>query len=145
VAIELALAHAAQFTIVNRSADRGHELVQLIRDRTDVSALFVHWEGKYQVPDNADLLVNTTSVGLFPDVEARLPLDLETLRPGLIVCDVIPNPPQTQLLRDAHERGCTTVDGLGMLVNQGVIGIRLWTQSEPSPQVMRQALLEVFS
>jgi shikimate dehydrogenase len=145
VAIELALAHTSQITIVNRSIDRGRELTQLINDRTEASALFVHWEDKYQIPEDAGLLVNATSVGLFPDVKACLPLDLETLRPGLIVCDVIPNPPQTQLLQDAAKRGCTTVDGLGMLVNQGVIGIRLWAQSEPSPQIMREALLEVLS
>ncbi len=144
LAIELALAHAAQITIVNRSIDRGQALAQLIRDRTAASALFVHWEDKYQVPADAGLLVNATSVGLFPDVVARPPLDLETLRPGLIVCDVIPNPPETQLLRDAKARGCITLDGLGMLVNQGVIGIRLWSECEPSSQVMREALLEAL-
>ena len=101
VAIELALAHAARITIVNRSAGRGQELTQLVQDRTDASAFFVHWEGEYAVPSDADLLVNATSVGLFPDLRGRLPLSLETLRPGLIVCDVIPNPPETQLLRDA--------------------------------------------
>ena len=68
VAIELALAHATSITIVNRSIERGRELANLIRDRTEASALFVHWEGKYQVPPHAGLLVNATSVGLFPDV-----------------------------------------------------------------------------
>jgi shikimate dehydrogenase len=145
LAIELALAHAAQITIVNRSVDRGQALAQLIRNRTDASALFVHWEGRYPVPADAGLVVNATSVGLFPDVQARLALDVETLQPGMIVCDVIPNPPETQLLRDAQARGCITLDGLGMLVNQGVIGIRLWSECEPSPQVMREALLDALS
>jgi shikimate dehydrogenase len=62
----------------------------------------------------------------------------------MIVCDVIPNPPRTRLIRDAEGRGCRTLDGLGMLVNQGVIGIRLWTGRDPDPGVMRQALLDVF-
>ena len=145
VAIELALAHATSITIVNRSIERGQELANLIRDRTEASALFVHWEGKYQVPPHAGLLVNATSVGLFPDVNARLPLDAETLRPDLIVSDVIPNPPETQLLRDAAQHGCTLLDGLGMLVNQGVIGIRLWSQGEPNRQIMREALREVLA
>ena len=69
-----------------------------------------------------------------PDIEARLALDLETPPAGLIVCDVIPNPPRTRLLQDAAERGCTVLDGLGMLVNQGVIGIRLWSGREPEPR-----------
>ncbi|MGC8638875.1 MAG: shikimate dehydrogenase [Isosphaeraceae bacterium] len=144
LAIELALARAAQITIVNRSIERGFELARLIRERTEASAFFVHWEDKYQVPVDAGLLVNATPVGLGPDVQARPPLDLETLRPGMIVCDVIPNPLETQLLRDAKARGCVTLDGLGMLVNQGVIGIRLWSEREPSPQVMRDALLEAL-
>jgi shikimate dehydrogenase len=62
----------------------------------------------------------------------------------MVVCDVIPNPPRTRLVRDAEARGCTVLDGLGMLVNQGVIGILLWTGRDPDPAVMRAALLDVF-
>jgi shikimate dehydrogenase len=75
----------------------------------------------------------------------RLPLDVATLRPRLLVCDGIPNPSQTQLLRDAAERGCVTFDGLGVLVNQGVIVIRLWAQSDANPQSLRETLLQVPS
>jgi shikimate dehydrogenase len=63
----------------------------------------------------------------------------------MIVCDVIPNPPRTNFLREAADRGCDVLDGLGMLVNQGVIGIRLWTEREPDPQLMRLALEEVLN
>ena len=65
-------------------------------------------------------------------------LDVDTLRPGMAVADVIPNPPRTHLIRDAESRGCTVLDGLGMLVNQGVIGIRHWTGVDPV--VMRRTL-----
>ena len=54
-------------------------------------------------------------------------MSLDTLSPEAIVCDVIPNPPKTHLIKDAQARGLRTLDGLGMLVNQGVIGIELWT------------------
>ena len=90
-------------------------------------------------------MINATSIGLFPDVEAEVPIDLATLRPGMIVCDVIPNPPRTRLVRDAERRGCIVLDGLGMLVNQGVIGIRLWTGRDPRPDVMRQALEQALT
>ncbi|HEX8199430.1 MAG TPA: shikimate dehydrogenase [Isosphaeraceae bacterium] len=140
IAVELALAGAAHLTIVNRTPRRGEALAEQVRLRTGVPALPVPWEGEYPVPAEADLLVNATSIGLFPDVDARVPLDATTLRPGLIVSDVIPNPPRTRLLRDAAARGCTTLDGLGMLVNQGVLGIRLWTGRDPRPEVMRDAL-----
>jgi len=140
IAVELGLAHASHITIVNRSRERGEALVQLLGDRTETASSLVAWEGKYQIPEDTDVVINATPIGLFPDVEARLPVDTESLQPRMIVCDLIPNPPQTRFLRDAAMRGCTVLDGLGMLVNQGVIGIRLWSGREPSSQVMRQAL-----
>jgi shikimate dehydrogenase len=62
----------------------------------------------------------------------------------MVVADVIPNPPRTRFVREAEDRGCKVLDGLGMLVNQGVIGFRLWTGVDPDPRVMRAALEEVF-
>ncbi len=140
IAVELGLAHASQITIVNRSRERGEALVRLLGDRTAAASSLVAWEGKYHIPEDTDVVINATPIGLFPDVEARLPVDTESLQPRMIVCDLITNPPQTRFLRDAAMRGCTVLDGLGMLVNQGVIGIRLWSGREPSSQVMRQAL-----
>ncbi len=140
IAVELGLAHASQITIVNRTRERGEALVRLLGDRTAAAVSLVAWEGKYQIPEDTDVVINATPIGLFPDVQALLPVDIESLQPRMIVCDLIPNPPQTRFLRDAAERGCTVLDGLGMLVNQGVIGIRLWSGREPSSQVMRLAL-----
>ena len=89
-------------------------------------------------------MVNATSIGLFPDVEARLDLDVDSLRPGMVVADVIPNPPRTALIRDAEDRGHVVLDGLGMLVNQGVISIQHWTGVDADPAVMRRALAEAL-
>ena len=69
---------------------------------------------------------------------------MDSLQPGLVVADVIPNPPRTPLIREAEARGCTVLDGLGMLVNQGVIGIRHWTGVDPDPTVMRGKLEQLF-
>jgi shikimate dehydrogenase len=145
IGVELGLAGAGRITVVNRCAERGVALATHLYERTQVPVDFVKWEGKYSVPENADVLIQATSIGLFPDVEAEVPLVAETLRPGLVVCDVIPNPPRTRLVHEAEARGCTVLDGLGMLVNQGVIGIRLWTGREPDSSVMRRALDKVFN
>ena len=102
------------------------------------------WRGTYRVPEGADIVVNATSVGLFPDVGARLDVDPDSLRAGMVVADVIPNPPRTALLADAEARGCTVLDGLGMLVNQGVISIRHWTGVDADPAVMRRKVEELF-
>lgn len=145
IAFELALAGAAHLTIVNRTPNRARALADALTDRTGVPAVAEPWEGEYRIPEGTRLIVQATSIGLFPDVEARVPIDLQGLQPGAIVCDVIPNPPRTRLIRDAEARGAVALDGLGMLVNQGVIGVRLWSGREPDPAVMRRALEAVFS
>ena len=144
IGVEVALAGASKITIVNRTVERGEELTKLLDEKLPVEADFVPWDGVYAAPDGTDVLINATSIGLFPDVDARLDLDVGTLREGMVVADVIPNPPATNLVRDARAKGCKVIDGLGMLVNQGVIGIRHWTGVDPDPAVMRGALEEVF-
>lgn len=145
IGVELALAGVRSITIVNRGEKRGRELLHILTERTPAEAMFVRWDDDYRVPEETDVVVNATSIGLFPDIDARVPLAVETLLPRMIVADVIPNPPNTRLVRDARERGCTVIDGLGMLVNQGVIGFKLWTGVEPDAAIMRQALEKVFS
>ena len=88
--MESALAGAAAITVVNRNADRGAELVELLNERTGASAELVVWDGRYRVPEGTDIVVNATSIGLFPDVDARLDLELVSLQPGTVVADVIP-------------------------------------------------------
>jgi shikimate dehydrogenase len=104
----------------------------------------VSWDRTYRIPETSEIVVNATSIGLFPDVDGRLDLDFDSLRPGLVVADVIANPPRTRLIQDAEARGCLVLDGLGMLVSQGVIGIRHWIGIEADPQVMRRKLEEIF-
>jgi shikimate dehydrogenase len=144
IAVETALAGAATVTIVNRGPARGEDLVRLLRAHTAASATYVRWEGTYAVPADATVVVNATSVGLYPDVDAHLDVDPASLDPSMVVCDVIPNPPRTQFLRDAERRGCRTLDGLGMLVNQGAVAIELWTGVTPDREVMRAALTDIF-
>jgi shikimate dehydrogenase len=145
VAVETALAGARQVTIVNRDPARGTELAALVDARTPAAASYLPWTPAFAVPADADVVVNATSIGLFPDVDARLDIDTESLAPSMLIADVIPNPPSTAFLREAAGRGCATLDGLGMLVNQGVISIRLWTGVDADPEVMRATLAEIFA
>ena len=144
IAVELALAGATAITIVNRTRERGEELAAHVGTHTATRARFEPWHGAYRLPPTVDIVINATSIGLFPDVHAELPLDVDTLEPAMVVADVIPNPPKTRLLGAAAGRGCTTLDGLGMLVNQGVSGIRYWTGVDVDPWVMRARLKAIF-
>ena len=133
IAVETALAGAQRITVVNRDRERGAELVRLLEERTPAAAELVVWAGVQRVPEGTDIVVNATSVGLFPDVDARVDVETRDLHEGMVVADVIPNPPRTRLIRDAQDRGATVLDGLGMLVQQGVISVRHWTGVDPDP------------
>ena len=145
MAVEMALAGAAHVTIVNRTSDRGQPLVDLLQSKTPAQAEYVHWHGAYAVPVEADILVNATSIGLYPHVNEVPAVAIASIRPGLLVCDVIPNPPRTAFLRAAEARGARILDGLGMLVGQGAIAFKMWTGVDAPVDVMRKALEEVFA
>lgn len=144
ISVEVALAGATHITIVNRSNERGEELTNLLNEKLPVSAHFTPWSSTYSIPSDTNVVINATSIGLFPDIDARLDFEPDSLLSNMVVADVIPNPPTTNLVRDARSKGCKVIDGLGMLVNQGVIGIKHWTGIDPDPMVMRNALEEVF-
>ena len=144
IAVEAALAGAGPITVVNRDPGRGAELAALLNERTPAEAEYVRWDGTYRIPGTTEVVVNATSVGLFPDVDARLDLEPDTLQPHMVVAEVILNPPSTGLIRDAEARGCTVLDGLGMLVNQGVISVRHWTGVDADAAVMRRRVEELF-
>jgi len=143
ITVELALAGAETLVVVNRSARRGEELVELLNSRTSVRASHVAWEGAYAVPAGTEILVNATSIGLPPKADERPDIDYGTLKPGMVVCDVIPAP-STPFLEAARERGSRPVDGLGMLVYQGAIGFKLWTGLDAPIKVMHDALARAF-
>jgi shikimate dehydrogenase len=154
IGVEMALAGCSKITLVNRDEKRGRELEALFRGKLrervkamghDLAVTYVPWRGDFRVPGKTDILVNATSIGLFPDVDARIPLAMETVPAETIVADVVPNPPTTRLVREAREKGCRVIDGLGMLVAQGVIGIEYWTGKTPNAAVMRHALELVFA
>ena len=151
IAVELVLAGASRLTIVNRSADRGEDLAKLVRAAKPIDVSASPWNGDVAIPADVDVLVNCTSIGL-GDAAARVPIAVKTLRPNLIVADVIPNPPQTRFLVEARTAGCKTLDGLGMLVGQGVLGVGYWSgidvtspTSADMAATMRKTLEDVFS
>ncbi len=141
ISVELALAGAAHLTIVNRSPDRGEGLAAGLRARTNIRAEFVPWPALYAVTPETDILVNATSIGLYPNVSAMPPVDLRAAQPDLLVCDVVPNPPDTRLIQAARAQGLKTLTGLPMLVYQGAIGFEMWT-GRPAPEAVMKAALE---
>jgi shikimate dehydrogenase len=144
IATELALAGASELTLVNRSQERGARLANDLQVRVSARACFIPWDQTFKVGPEADILVNATSIGLFPDVNAMPQVDLSMARQDLLVCDVIPNPPETPLLHLARSLGMPTLNGLAMLVYQGAIGFEMWTGQKAPVEAMHAALRSAF-
>lgn len=144
IAVELALDGAKDFTIINRDATRGEELAKLLVNKLGVSAQYVPWSPGFKIPDFINVVINATSVGMADSGNYDLDIDLGSLSKNMIVADVIVNPPQTNLLKSAAKLGARTIDGLGMVVNQAVIGVKYWTNFEVDPAIMHAELKRVL-
>jgi len=89
---------------------------------------------------DADILINATSVGMRPNVDAT-PVPAGLLRPGLAVFDIVYNPRRTRLLLEAEQKGATVIDGVRMLVHQGAEAFSIWTGRKPPVDVMVAAVV----
>lgn len=119
--------------VVNRTPERAEALAGRFGCRWVPTAEI----GRLQ----ADCLINTTPVGMFPETD-RTPLPKQELARFSHVMDMIYNPVKTRLLREAEAAGCAVRSGVGMFVHQGAEQFRLWTGMEPPRERMRQAVLE---
>ena len=143
IVVELVLAGAASLTVVNRSPARATALAADVATRLGFDVALAALDGPVAVPAGTDVLVNATSIGLY-DPHASIAVDWDTVAPTAVVADVVFNPVDTALLQAARRHGCATVDGLGMLVEQGALAITYWTGVDPDRAVLRAALLDAM-
>jgi len=153
-AVVAALGRAARsIRIANRTPGRAEALVDQFRTGfaaaggASLSLETVAWEGPAlaEAVQGADLLVNTTSVGMAPRVAEMPPVPAAAFHPGLLVYDLIYNPLETRLLRIAREQGARGCHGAGMLAHQGALALELWTGCPAPADRMEQVILESLS
>jgi shikimate dehydrogenase len=135
-------ARAAVFTIIRG----GGEAVVVNRTAATARSLAGSFGCRWVLPAEiclleADCLINTTPLGMFPDTD-RSPLEKTALARFPHVMDMIYNPVRTRLLREAEAAGCSVRSGVGMFVHQGAEQIRLWTGIEPPRERMKAAVME---
>lgn len=147
ICVEMGLAGVADITIVNRAQDRplGDALMAILRENTSTECRYIDWEGAFDIPSDTDIVVNATSVGLYPDVEAIPNINLDTITKEMFVQDVIPNPTETAFIKELRRRGILCATGAGMLINQAALNIEMWTGQKPDKDVMYRALEEALS
>lgn len=144
VAVECAISGAGRVNIIARKESAGSELATLISEKTEAKGIYFPWKGNCSIPKETEVLVNCTNVGLYPD-ENKPDIDYEDITEKMTVCDVVFNPPETLFLKESKKHGATTVNGLGMLVNQAALNYCLWTENMAPKDVMKEALLKEFS
>lgn len=144
IAVECALAGADRITIVNRNTGRGKELAELIKNRTGAQSHYLRWNHPVTIPPETEILINATSIGLFPDVNSKPDIDYDSISADMVVSDVVFNDPHTLFLQEAEKRGAGSVNGLGMLAHQGALNFKLWTGTEAPLAVMESVLKKEF-
>lgn len=145
LALTFATAGAASLTLLNRTVER----VEVIAAEVASHGLPVTTGGTTvaelrRALAETDLLVNTTSLGMSPHVDGT-PLPGELLPPGLPVYDIVYNPLETRLLREARTAGARPVDGLGMLIYTNVYATRVCAGVETSATTMRAEAMRAFA
>lgn len=130
----------AKLTILNRKLelDWAEELAGRISQvfNIEVRAMELNRTNLAAILSKTDILVNTTSVGMSPNIE-QAPLDTDLLHSGLAVYDIVYNPVETRLLQEAAAAGAKTIGGLNMLAWQGAIAFEKWTGREAPVDLMR--------
>ena len=128
-------AEKANITILNRTISKAKKLVQLIKlGRFDSL-------NKLQLIKSADILINATSVGMHPKIDAT-PIPKKFLHPKLIIFDIVYNPKETKLIKEAKSIGCKVVYGYKMLLYQAITQFELFTQHKAPIEIMEKALIK---
>lgn len=144
ISVECALAGAKKIYIANIIREQGEELVELIRTKTKADAEFIMWDEAINIPEDTEILSNATSVGLYPNTDQKPNINYDTVKSSMAVTDVIFNDPHSLFLREAEKRGAKTINGLGMLVNQGALNFTMWTGVKAPVDVMMNTLKNEF-
>lgn len=126
--------------VVNRSKKRGEALSKKLGcDYLPISSLIRMKAGELE----ADVVINATSLGMYPR-DRETPIPKKLLKEGMMVMDIVYEPLQTKLLREAKEKGCLTINGLEMLVRQGVAQFMIWTGRRPEIGQIKKDLRRVL-
>jgi len=145
-AIAFALAREVpRIVILNIDENQAKKLATDLEEFTKTTIIYclLEEESTRREVLEADLLIHATSIGMYPNVQQSL-VPKKCLHSDLHVFDIVYNPLQTQLLKDAKEAGCPTLGGIDMLVNQGALAFEWWTGVAPNKELMKQAAIKAL-
>lgn len=130
VAVSLALEGAKKIVLLNRSLDKAEKLSSLLREKLGVESEAFDYKERLldeREVKEAQLIINATSLGMYPDDKVKVDFPYHLIESQQLVCDLIYNPAQTLFLKEAKERGASTMNGEGMLYYQAALSFEIWT------------------
>ena len=136
---------AAHIVLGVRNQAKGEKLAASFKDLADIAAYDWHDEAFTAWLTKADLLVNTTPLGMFPNVDTVVPIDWEKVKRDAFVYDIVYTPAKTRFLQEAQARGHKILNGEKMLAEQGAASLRYWTGEKVDVEVMVKALREYLA
>ncbi len=142
IVFQLAL-RDCEITLVNRTYKKAVYLAKEVDEKLNKKIKTEELSKLKEIIKNADIFINTTSVGMYPNTNETLLL-AEDIPEKIVVMDIVYNPLKTRLLKEAEKAGAKTIDGLGMFVYQGAEALRIWLGIEPPVDVMRNAVLKAL-
>lgn len=132
-----------QLTIANRSEENANKLIENIQKQTKFNNIKYNTltQANETVKD-ADIIINTTPIGMYPNHEVKPPISTKNITEKHTVMDIIYNPLETVLLKEAKDNGATTINGTSMLINQGLVSFEIFTGQTATYESFEEALLE---
>ncbi|GAH81956.1 unnamed protein product, partial [marine sediment metagenome] len=137
---------ARRLSLINRTPAKAEALAELLTggQAAEITTAGLTAPQAEEWVREAEIVVDCTSVGMYPHVDVAPVVPAGWLHGGQLVCDLTYNPRHTVLLKAAQHRGAETLDGTGMLVHQGAIAFEQWTGEAAPVEIMRQALLNAL-
>lgn len=127
----------SEIYVVNRTVARADELVASLNSAVPLIA--AGHDELEQLCRQADIVINTTSVGMYPHI-GETPIAGEWMKSGAVASDLIYNPLKTQFLLEAEQHGCVAHGGLGMFIYQGAFAFEYWTGKQAPVDAMREVV-----
>lgn len=129
-------------TIANRSKENAEKLIDNLKRQTQFNDIDFISINEVNDLDDIDIIINTTPIGMYPNTDVDTPIKTDNINENHIVMDIIYNPLETKLLKQAKANGATTIPGTHMLINQGIAAFEIFTGQTPTYKSFEEALLE---
>jgi len=143
ISFQAVLSKAGRVIIANRTIDKALKLTDNLKNNLDADAMAMGLGDKLKKELlDTDILINTTPIGMYPNINQKPLVTSDMMHEGLIVNDVIYNPLETELLKEAHKAGAKAISGIKMLIYQGIESFKIWTGREPPLKVFEDAIEE---